>query len=439
MRQLAQSWFASSTCAVFVLCACSSEVGPLASNQVMVDVYLGVEVPSDGFMVRSVGAEIQPGEDVEYCEVAQLPGDPSETYYVKSTELGNASGSHHLLVSAAIPGSSVEAKLQALGVRNRVECFGAESQFGPEFISVGGSQQPYRKLALPVGVGRELRGGQLLVFDYHYFNTQDTPIDARSVVSFHLTKKSEVSHVVRDFGFYNYTIATSPMSQGSFVGECHFKEDVMLGSLSRHTHRWGTDFKVWYAGGPYDGQPIWSSHDWQHEVDFAFDLPVELRAGEGLRFRCKYDNDTTHALRFGTSATDEMCILFGRVWASEAGRAVGNQDCVITWVDTDGVGHPANEAGGFPAPATSQVNACLANAADTDCARCRCQACAAPTIQCALDSDCDAIMDCYAACPAGSDCAATCRSTIDSHSSAIGPLRQMSDCFASRCASACGG
>ena len=422
------------------MCACTSDAGeplaPTGTAPSRVENPGDLAVPADGFQVRSAGAEIQPGEDVEYCEVGQLPGAPSDTYYVKSLELGNASGSHHLIVNAAVVGSAVETKMQALGVGNRVECLGAEAQFGTELVGIGGSQQPYHEIALPAGVGRELRGGQLIVFDYHYLNTHDAPIQARSAVNFHLTSAREVTHIVRDFGFYNYTIATQPMSQGSFTGECHFNTDVMLGSLTRHTHRWGTEFMIWYAGGARDGEEIWSSQDWQHELDYKFETPIQLRAGEGLRFRCSYDNDTQRLLRFGTSASDEMCILFGKAWKADA-RELEDQDCTITWIGADGIGHPASDAGGFPAPAAAQANLCLANSADTDCARCRCQACAAPTIQCATDADCDAVLDCYSACPAGSDCDGACRSTIDAHSSAVGPLRQMTDCVRSRCASEC--
>ena len=42
--------------------------------------------PEQGFQIQSVGAAIDPGQDVEYCEVVQLPGDPSEVYYVNRFE-----------------------------------------------------------------------------------------------------------------------------------------------------------------------------------------------------------------------------------------------------------------------------------------------------------------------------------------------------------------
>ena len=39
-----------------------------------------------------------------------------------------------------------------------------------------------------------------------------------------------------------------------------------------------------------------------------------MKQGEGLRFECNYQNTEDRALRFGTSATDEMCVLFGMIW-----------------------------------------------------------------------------------------------------------------------------
>jgi hypothetical protein len=399
--------------------------------------YLGLAKPRDGFQIRSIGAEIKPGEDVELCEVGRLPGDSDTKYIVKSFEFGNEKGSHHLIVSAAVAGSPAEPKLEALGVGNSIPCFSAENAFGNQsFTSVGGSQQPYVEIVLPDRVGREFHGGQLVVFDYHYLNTRENPIQARSAVNFHLTDADSIDHIAKGFSFSNYLIATQPHAQGSFTGECHFRNDVMLGDITRHTHRWGTDFSVWFSGGAREGEPIWTSHDWQHDTFYEFDSPILMRAGEGLRFRCGYVNDTERTLRYGTNATDEMCILFGTIWEAD-GDKLPNQSCTIVWQDADGIGHPATEAGGFPPPKPAEVSACLSASADTACARCRCESCATPAIQCALDANCKAISDCYVACPTGTDCNAACRDAIDSHSSGLGALTQRSSCFQTKCESEC--
>jgi hypothetical protein len=399
---------------------------------------LTLEKPKRGFQVRSQGADIASGEDIELCEVAQLPGDPDQEYYVNRLEFANRTGSHHLIVNAAVPGSPAERKLEVLGVGNRVPCLGIESEFGSDsFVPMGGSQQPYADISLPKGVGRLYRGGQLFVFDYHYYNVTEQTIRAESAVNVHLTDASTIDNVAAAFGFNNYLIATEPGEEASFVGECHFKSDVMLAEITRHTHRWGTDFTVWYSGGERDGEEIWRSDDWQHATQYTFDEPVRMRAGEGLRFRCGFQNDTKRALRFGTSATDEMCILFGTAWATEKGAKLPSQSCIMVWQDSGGIGHPASEAGGFPKPTAAQTESCLGGSPDTDCARCRCDACAPSVMQCAGDADCSAITRCYAECEPGTDCAATCQDTIDSHSSAVGLLTQTSHCTQSRCAEAC--
>ena len=399
--------------------------------------YLGLKKPTDGLQVRSIGEEIGPGEDLEFCEIAQLPGDADTKYMVKSFEFANEIGSHHLIVSAAVPGSIAEERIKELGVGNKVPCFSAENAFGNEsFAGVGGTQQPYNEVVMPEGVGRAYRGGQYIVFDYHYLNTRERPIQARSAFNMHFADEDSIDHTAKGFSFSNYTIATQPGEDGSFTGECHFRDDVVISDITRHTHRWGTDFAVWFSGGERDGEEIWTSHDWQHDTFFKFDEPFVMKAGEGLRFRCDYRNDTTRPLNFGTSATDEMCILFGTIWETD-GNQFKNQNCTIVWRDKEGVGHPAGEAGGFPKPSETEVNACMSAGRADACSLCRCESCASPAIQCALNSDCKAITDCYASCQPGTNCQAECRDDMDAHSSGLGAFQQQSICFQSKCASEC--
>ena len=106
-----------------------------------------------------------------------------------------------------------------------------------------------------------------------------------------------------------------------------------------------------------------------------------MKAGEGLAFPCSYQNTTDKALRFGTSATDEMCILFGLSWEAYEGQEVVPQGCDVTWVDA------------------------------------------------AVDPECRAALECLGAC-SGEHCGQSC---IDPHSSALGLLAQMQNCIDYRC------
>jgi hypothetical protein len=94
--------------------------------------YLGLEAPTDGFRVKNRGSTIEPGADVELCEVGALPGDSSETYYVRDAEFANAPLSHHLIISAAEPGSPVDQKLREYAVGDQVPCLNAETAFWQE-------------------------------------------------------------------------------------------------------------------------------------------------------------------------------------------------------------------------------------------------------------------------------------------------------------------
>lgn len=272
---------------------------------------LELEPPEDGFQVRSVGTTIEAGQDIEYCEVGQIPGDPSEVYYVNRLELAMTASSHHLIVTAAEIGSDTEA---GLTVGDRVLCPIGSRVFGDDFISVGGSQQPYHDDTLPPGIGRVFHGGQKIVYDYHYFNSGETPVEARAAVNFH--RVGSIEKEARQFGFYNFNIDTASGEAKSFREACTFDHPVIVSKVTRHTHQWTNDFDVWFEGGARADEHIWTSSHYE-EVDHPFDTPVELAAGEGFQWECDIQNTTDHDLGFGVTAQDEMCILFGLYWNAD--------------------------------------------------------------------------------------------------------------------------
>ena len=319
--------FVVTLCLVSIVVGCGSSDEPAGSTggtdppPAACDDILCLEPPEHGFQVRSVGTSIEPGEDVEYCEIVQVPGDPSETYYVNRFESEMTLGSHHLIVAAIEPGSPTEANA---AVGDRIKCF-QTSAFGDDLDPVTGNQLPYHEESFPEGVGRTYRGGQLLVFDYHYFNTTPDPLAAKAAVNFHTVDADRVQKIARNFGFYNFGISIPPGEEASFTTECSFDHDILVHKLTRHTHKWGTDFTVWYAGGAREGQEIFTSPNYE-TVDHVFDEPITMTAGEGFRFECAFKNTEVHPLEFGVKATDEMCILFGVWWEADE-QPAGSQSC----------------------------------------------------------------------------------------------------------------
>jgi hypothetical protein len=250
--------------------------------------------------------------------VVQLPGDPSTTYYVNRLESAMTPGSHHLIVSAAVVGSATEANMTP---GEKTGCV-TGTVYGEEILPVTGSQHPYHDEVFPEGVGRVYHGGQKLIFDYHYFNTTAAPLEARAAVNFHTVDAAQVTRIAESFGMYNLAIWIPPMATESFTKTCTFDHDVFVYKLTRHTHQWGTEFDVSYAGGDH----IWTSPNYE-ETDYLLPEPVLMPAGSGFTFTCSFHNTESYTLQFGTEATDEMCILFGTWYRVNADDQVGEQGC----------------------------------------------------------------------------------------------------------------
>ena len=283
-----------------------------------------LDAPEQGFQMRSTAVPIQPGEDVEYCEVVQMPGSPSDVYYINRFESQMTLGSHHLIVSAIEPGSETD---QAAEVGDRVPCFGPASAWGGDLLDVTGQQLPYHEESFPAGVGRIYNGGQKLIFNYHYFNATDDDLEARAAVNFFTTDEANVQKVAESYSALFVGINVDVGETASYDIECLMTADVMVHKLTRHTHKWGTDFPVSFAGGERDGELIYTSPSYENP-DHIFDEPVLVKAGEGFRFTCNYDNtDGDHLLTFGEKTTNEMCILFATIYSPEGRDVDPDQGC----------------------------------------------------------------------------------------------------------------
>jgi hypothetical protein len=293
-------------------------------KEVCDDVGLCLTEPASGFQIRSDGYQIQAGDDVEYCEVIALPGTPSDKYYVRGFEVAMTQFSHHLIVSAVQPGTDTDANTT---VGDRVPCTGGDV-FGGELDPVTGSQQPYHESMYPDGVGRVYSGGQKLIFDYHYFNTSAEVVDARAAVNFHTTTEDKIQRIVQSFAMINVGISIEPGQEAEFTNGCLFDQDIEVFSLTRHTHRWGTDFNVWFKGGERDGEHVFLSEEYE-DVEYQFPEPVIMAAGTGFDFSCAFQNTETYTLEFGLKATDEMCILFGDWVVPNVGDTPEGQACIL--------------------------------------------------------------------------------------------------------------
>jgi hypothetical protein len=415
---------------------------PAPSDEPLTGGLSKLTVPSNGLQLFSMGAEIAAGEDIEYCEIAELPGEDNQPYYVNSVELANAAFSHHLVVGAALPGSDADAALRMLNVGDRLPCNGANYEWPQDgLMLIGSAQTPYISVEYPEGVGILLYGKQRVVFDYHYLNTSQNIVHAQSAFNVHTVDGATIKHIATPFSLFNFTIDIPAHESRTFTAESHFLDDMMVSSILRHTHKQGRDFSVWFSGGPRDAEPIWTSTDYRNEPEYYFDEPIMMKAGEGFRFECDFENDSDRRLRYGIGGKDEMCILAGWAWPAGAAKQLPPENYGITWIDRAGIGHPASESGGFPPASASAAKTCSlgvqlsgASGLPDGCDECICNACGEILLKCSQDKDCSALLACFEhGCSGTNDCIQSCATELHDHSSAVGMLQQVQSCLSSKC------
>jgi hypothetical protein len=316
---------------------CTAETGqeltnsPAAAGSLADSLDLGA--PEHGFQVETLGASVEPGDDVRLCEVVALPGSSDDTFYVGRIESALAAQGDDLVVSVAEPGSQTEA---IMDVGASVPCTRAGEAFGEELSSVLSTQESYEDVRLPTGVGKVLRGGQKLAIETHFVNETNEPVIAKAKVSFHVVDAQSVQHIARAASFENFTIYTPPGGRSSHLGECGVHEEMLVSALQRRTQRFATDFTVWRRGGERDGELVWASRD-GNDRRYEPTEPLHLLPGEGLRFQCDYHNTADRELRYGVGAEDETCVLNATFWSVDSLADTQHEGCLLFQTDSDGI------------------------------------------------------------------------------------------------------
>jgi hypothetical protein len=325
---------------LLVAAACATQTG---TEQPVVREKIGggaleLSPPQHGFQLEGPAALVDPGDDVRMCEVVVLPGTPADTYYVPRIEAALGSHGEELVVHAARPGSETESIMDPGA---SVPCTRAGEAFGEELSEVLATQERYADERFPEGTGKIFHGGQKLALEIHYVNDSNEQVPARAKISLHTASAERVLRLARSANFANLTIYTPPGGQSTHVGECVVHQEMLVNELVRRTQRYGTAFKVWFAGGPRDGELAWDSQD-RRDNRYEPGEPIHLLPGEGFRFECSYVNGSARELRYGVSASDETCMLQAKysVPALE-GEAVDADElpegCLLFDVDPDGV------------------------------------------------------------------------------------------------------
>ncbi len=273
------------------------------------------EAPADGVQLHVPAVTLAPGEERERC--LYLPAANTEDAWIRAIELVSRPGLHHAML--------VKAHVEAGGEARTDEepCFGipedvmADYTNVPEPIFASSTGVTEESIHFPDGVAVPLPANQPLMVNYHLLNTGDAEITGELFVNLHFADPATEPEAARLYAMGSLLGIDIPAhGEQTLTTTCTFPRDASVLSLTPHMHQRGRAFA---AEKVHDGvaTELLSTDRWSNPETAWFAPPVEVSAGDGLRFTCSWTNDGDEPVGFGPTADDEMCMVFGYHWPAD--------------------------------------------------------------------------------------------------------------------------
>ena len=249
---------------------------------------------------------VPPGGEDTRCVHVRLPGNAPLNVIKLHNQLSN--GSHHYILTAVSEANASERPLE------RCAGFGGSVTGAP--LSITQAHEDF--VQLPEGVGYHLNAGHVLRLELHYINTGDHAIDiSASTELFAAAPGAQIQEgAVMLIGTADFNIPahSSKETAAKFLALPAGMEDVKFYAITGHTHRYGTNVKVSLASAPTTATlPLYAPQhfDWESPETAQLSPHVSVPKGGGFMLQCAWNNTGDSALRWGESATAEMCFFWG--------------------------------------------------------------------------------------------------------------------------------
>jgi hypothetical protein len=270
---------------------------------------------------------VQPSQEATQCVWLRLGNDAE----IKVHQLHNLLGqsSHHLIV--------YKDDMDTTEQPTPVPCQPFTGALNPtgRIAPIMITQKRDDQLTLPSHVAYTLAPHQMIKIEMHYLNPGDAPVPATATVDVFAADPA----AIRDEANILFIGTPDITLPGVTMTEVHefFSPGGALLDLSAarffaitgHTHKLGLDVQVGtattagaavtsvYAPDPF----LWSEPETAiHQPEFM------LPAGGGFDFRCTYYNNTAATVRFGESASDEMCFFWAYYYPSNGSHVCAHSN-----------------------------------------------------------------------------------------------------------------
>jgi hypothetical protein len=281
----------------------------------------------DKFTLEWGPVNVPPGEENTQCIVAKLSNDSAIKVHQLHNILGD--GSHHVIVYRDDDPAAVE-NLTPTNCQPFAGALNLSGMIAPMMIT----QKKDDPLTLPDGVAYTLAAHQFIRIEMHYINTTDAAIMAHATTEFYAADPATIHDEanILFIGSPDINIpANGDLTVHQFFAPSRANLDLSTAkffAITGHTHHLGTNVTV--ATKPtsagtatmvYQPMPfVWSEPETTtHNPEFM------VPTGGGFDFQCDYHNTTGQTVKFGESATAEMCFFWAYYYPSK-----GSHVCVHT-------------------------------------------------------------------------------------------------------------
>jgi hypothetical protein len=250
--------------------------------------------------------QVAPGAEDTQCVQVKL----ASTQPVNVVRLHNTltNGSHHFILTAVTDTSAGEKPL--------AKCQGFRGAIAGAPLTI--TQAHDDLVQLPDGVGYHLNAAQIMHLELHYINTGDKTLDVTATAELFLAADgAQIQEgAVLLVGTADIDLPPHQAKQNppKYLALPTPLKDAKFYAITGHTHRFGTAVNV--SSATPDMKAVAelyapAHYDWEAPEMKQLTPHVTLPSGGGFLLSCAWNNTSDTEIKWGESATAEMCFFWG--------------------------------------------------------------------------------------------------------------------------------
>jgi hypothetical protein len=157
-----------------------------------------------------------------------------------------------------------------------------------------------------------------IIAEIHLLNATDHTLTTNAHLDLDLLPAEQTEVRLSPLGLSYYPLALPPMSESEFTTDCDLASaqggaplDFSLYYIAPHYHARGEGMRVEAYDSSAGSKMIYDiSRKIGEPLAWSPPVPFGLAGSQGIRFTCRYQNNTPNEIGYGSSQSQEMCVMF---------------------------------------------------------------------------------------------------------------------------------